>query len=497
MSSCLYTTAQTRALDRQAIASLGIPGYVLMQRAAAAAWRVLRTRWPQARRIVVVCGSGNNGGDGYLLAAMIREAGLDAVVCALAKPADGGDAARACTAWLAAGGTIAGMDAGLPSADVCVDAIFGTGLTRSVDGAARVLIERINADGYPPVLALDVPSGIDADTGNALGIAIHAAATITFVAHKRGLFTGAALDHRGDLLLDTLGFPETLYKHFPADAGLLDLCRMAAWLPQRPRDAHKGNFGHVLAVGGDHGMGGAIRLAGEAALRVGSGLVSVATRADNVSAINAARPELMAHAIVDAAALAPLLDRASVVALGPGLGQGDWSHALWQSALAAAKPLVVDADGLNLLAKAPRQFAAETVLTPHPGEAARLLGCDTVDVARDRFAAARTLASRYGAVIVLKGAGSLVARPDGAVEVCPWGNPGMASAGMGDVLTGVIAGLLAQGLTAWRAARLGVALHAQAGDAAAAESGEAGILAGDLFDHLHKLRNARSFDDRA
>ncbi len=447
----------------------------------------------------MACGNGNNGGDGYLLAAMARKAGLDATVVALAAPADGGDAALARAEWLQAGGTILdtnglGTDVDLPTADVYVDAIFGTGLTRAVDRAARALIERINASDCP-VLALDVPSGIDADTGGVLGVAVRAAVTITFVAYKRGLCTGAALDYRGELLLDTLGLPESLYKNSPADANLLDLRRMAVWLPVRPRDANKGSYGHVLAIGGDAGMGGAIRLTGEAALRVGAGLVSVATRAEHVSAINAARPELMVHAVEDAASLMPVLERASVVALGPGLGRGDWSHTLWRVVVAAAKPLVLDADGLNLLAAAPCRLPAACVLTPHPGEAARLLGTQIATIERDRYAAARALAARFSAVIVLKGAGSLIAEPGGEVAVCPWGNPGMASGGMGDVLTGVIAGLLAQGLDAWRATRLGVALHAQAGDAAAAKGGEAGILASDLFIPLHNLRNLRALDD--
>jgi NAD(P)H-hydrate epimerase len=497
MATHLYTAAQVRALDQAAICTLGIPGYALMQRAADAAWRVLRARWPRARRIVVLCGTGNNGGDGYIVARLAREAGLQVSVIALAAPNAQGDAARACADWQAAGGTIFPASADLPDADlidtdVIIDALFGTGLARPIEGAARALIERVNACGRP-VLSLDVPSGLSVDTGGVLGIAVRATVTITFVAHKRGLFTGAALDHRGELILDTLGLPEALYTLSVADAHLLDAREMTRWLPPRPRDAHKGMFGHVLAIGGDAGMGGAIRLAGEAALRVGAGLVSVATRPEHVVALNASRPELMAHDVADASMLAELLQRASVIALGPGLGQGSWSHSLWRTALAAGKPTVLDADGLTMLAREPVPLPAQIVLTPHPGEAARLLGCDTAEIARDRFAAVRAIAKRYAAVAVLKGAGSLVANPGGEVAVCPWGNPGMASGGMGDVLTGVIAGLLAQGLDPWRAACLGVALHAQAGDVAA-QSGEAGLVASDLFNPLHRLRNAHAAD---
>ena len=490
MATSLYTAAQVRELDQAAIRTLRIPGYTLMQRAADAAFRVLRARWPQARHIVVLCGAGNNGGDGYVVARLAREAGLSADVIALTEPSGQGDAARACADWRAGGGTILPASADLPVADVYVDALFGTGLARAVGGAACRLIEQLNASGRPR-LSLDVPSGLNADTGDVLGIAVRATATMTFVAHKRGLFTGAAADHCGELILDTLGLPETLYTLCTADARLLDARALMHWLPVRPNGAHKGAFGHVLAIGGDVGMGGAIRLAGEAALRVGAGLVSVATRAEHVSALNAARPELMAHGVgvADAATLEPLLQRASVIALGPGLGQGDWSRALWQAALAAGRSTVLDADALNLLAHAPVSLPANSVLTPHPGEAARLLGCDTAEIAHDRFAAVRAIAKRHAAVVVLKGAGSLIARPDGEVAVCPWGNPGMASGGMGDVLTGVVAGLLAQGLDAWRAACLGVGLHAQAGDIAA-QSGQAGVLASDLFKPLRKLRNA-------
>ncbi|MGA9333226.1 MAG: NAD(P)H-hydrate dehydratase [Rudaea sp.] len=491
MSSRLYTTAQVRSFDRAAIDTLNISGFELMQRAAAAAWRVLRTQWPQARRVAVFCGAGNNGGDGYLLACLVRASGLEAFVVALAPPARSGDAETACTRWREAGGQIIQAGEALPLADVYVDALFGTGLSRAIDGDARVLIERLNASDVP-VLALDVPSGVDSNTGNVLGVAVRAAATVSFVAHKRGLFTGAALSYRGKLFLDGLGLPDNVYKPELAEARVMEMRRTLRWLPPRQRDAHKGAFGHVLAIGGDHGMGGAIRLSGESALRIGAGLASVATRAENVVAINAARPELMAHSVADATPLAALLERADVIAVGPGLGSGDWSKALWQAALDAGKPTVLDADGLNLLARNPRRLPAPVVITPHPGEAARLLDCDVATIERDRYAAALELARRYRAVAVLKGAGSLVAHPEGGVLVCPWGNPGMASGGMGDVLTGVIAGFLAQGLNCWRAARLGVALHAQAGDAAAAECGEAGLLASDLFAHLRRLRNALS-----
>jgi len=489
ISHDLYTVAQVRRIDQRVIAQQSVAGYTLMQHAAAAAFALLRKRWPAARHIVVLCGSGNNGGDGYLLALLAQQAGLQVDVLALGAPQSTSDAARACAAFRDVGGTIISIleKTLLPPADVYVDALFGTGLTRPPRGIAAALIAQLNASDRP-VLSLDIPSGVNADTGGAEGVAVQADVTLSFIAHKRGLFTGDALDYRGELLLDTLGASATAYANETADACLLDMHELDKWLAPRKKNVHKGSFGHVLAIGGDRGMAGAIRLTAEAALRCGAGLVSVATRGAHVPALNAARPELMAQGIEDAQALEHLLPRISTLALGPGLGQRAWGHALWHTALDAGKSAVVDADALNMLALQPRQFSTPTVLTPHPTEAARLLECTTEEIQSDRFSAARKLAKKFNAVIVLKGAGSLICAPDGQVRVCPWGNPGMAVAGMGDVLTGVIAALLAQGIPAWPAAQLGVALHALAGDAAA-KQGQRGLVASDLFSHLRLLAN--------
>jgi len=481
--TALCTTAQVRALDRAAIEA-GIAGIELMERAARAALDVLRQRWPQARTLCVACGPGNNGGDGFLLAALAREAGLQASVVALGDHAPG-DAGLARKRFLGEGGALASA-AALADADVCVDALFGSGLNRAPAGDAATLIAALNAQARP-VLALDVPSGLDSDSGTAFDPCVRATATVCFVGWKRGLFTAHGPDQCGERSLATLDIADRVNAGVEPDATLL----VPQTLPVRPRDSHKGRYGHVLAIGGDLGTGGAARMCGEAAMRVGAGLVSIATREANVGPILAARPELMPHGVHVPRNLEPLLARASVLAVGPGLGQDDWGKGLWQAALDAGKPTVLDADGLNLLAAAPHALPETCVLTPHPGEAARLLGTTTAAVQADRFAAARTLAQKYRAVVVLKGAGSLVADPEGRVAVCPWGNPGMASGGMGDVLTGVIAGLLAQGLDAWNAACLGVGLHARAGDLAA-RAGERGLLASDLFSYLRALVNGRA-----
>lgn len=479
--TALYTTAQVRALDRATIDG-GVPGIELMERAARAALEVLRRRWPQARTLGVLCGPGNNGGDGFLLAALARAAGLRVHVAALSDRASG-DAALARERCVREGVEVVRAGPALPDADVYVDGLFGSGLNRALREEAARLVDALNA--HPaPVLALDVPSGLDSDTGVAFDPCVQATATVCFVGWKRGLFTGQGPAQCGDRVLATLEVPAGIYATQPTDATLLS----PRALPPRPRDGHKGRYGHVLAIGGDLGMGGAMRMCAEAAARVGAGLVSVATREANVGPILTARPELMPHGVHVPRNLEPLIERASVLAVGPGLGQDDWGRGMWQAGLAAGKPLVLDADGLNLLAQAPQALPERAILTPHPGEAARLLARAIAEVQADRFATARALAEKYRAVVVLKGSGSLIADPAGRVAACPWGNPGMASGGMGDVLTGVIAGLLAQGLDAWDAACIGVGIHARAGDLAA-RAGERGLLASDLFAYLRALVN--------
>ncbi|MCW5568498.1 MAG: NAD(P)H-hydrate dehydratase, partial [Dokdonella sp.] len=472
----LLTVAQVRALDCAVIAA-GIPGFELMSRAARAGYVALRRHWPAAQHVLVLAGPGNNGGDAFLLAALAKSDGLEVMVWSPFGAAQGADAQRARAAWVAAGGAFAHGDATdeLAGVDVVVDGLFGTGGGRALDGVARELVARIAARGLP-VLALDVPSGLDADTGVAADAAVRAEVTVSFIAWKRGLFSADGADCCGRRELATLDVPAASRIAIGRDAELLTRAALDVLSP-RSGNVNKGNFGHVLVVGGDDGMGGAVRLAAEAALRTGAGLVSVATRAQHVGALNAARPELMARGVECPQALAPMLERASVVALGPGLGQGAWSHALWDTTLRSARAAVIDADALNLLARTPIDLPASTVLTPHPGEAGRLLGSDAASVQRDRFAAARELARRCARVVVLKGAGSLVAAPEGRIAVCPFGNPGMATAGMGDVLSGVIAALLAQGLDAWEAACAGVVAHALAGDAAAGSSPR-GLVAG-------------------
>ncbi len=366
-----------------------------------------------------------------------------------------------------------------------MDSLLGTGIKGEVRPEFAAAVAAIN-DAGRPVLAVDLPSGLDADTGTVLGCAVRADATATFIGVKRGLLTGAGPDHAGELDFAELDLPDAVFDGPGAPGGLALLTLGAGELALAPRarSAHKGRFGHVLVVGGDLGMGGAVAMAAEAALRSGAGLVSAATRGAHIPAILARTPEVMVRGVEQRGEVLTLLDRASVVVLGPGLGTAPWGEQLFDAVLESRRPLVVDADGLNLLA-ARSAHRDDWVLTPHPGEAARLLECSRDAVNDDRFGAAKALQERYGGVIVLKGCGSIIAGPEGLM-LSPYGNPGMASGGMGDVLSGVIAALLGQGLAAQRATALGVCLHGAAGDVAAA-SGSIGLAASDLAPHLRRL----------
>lgn len=479
----VHTAAQVRALDRHAIDDLHIAGYTLMTAAGEAALTALRSCWPAVQHIVVLCGPGNNGGDGYVLARLAKSQRLHVNVIALGDPqALQGDARQAWQDFLAAGGTThEWSEACLDGAEIVVDAIFGIGLSRPVDAQMAARIQAINDCGAP-VLALDIPSGLDADSGRILGAAIHAERTLTFLGLKLGFYLGEGPNCTGVVMFDPLDLPPYELAGVDMSATRIGEDALARLLPRRRRTTHKGQQGHVLVIGGGVGMAGAARLAGEAALRVGAGLVTVATRPENVATITADRPELICRGVDSAEQIESLLDRADVLAIGPGLGQEPWAAMMVEAALRCGKPSVVDADALNLLAQS-SCTSEHWILTPHPGEAGRLLGISSAEVQDDRLAAARGIVERYGGIVVLKGAGTLVVQRDALPSICDQGNPGMASPGMGDVLTGVIAGITAQTADLAGAARAGVLVHAMAGDMAA-RHGERGLLATDLFTYL-------------
>lgn len=481
----LYSVEQVRAFDAHAINVQGVAGLTLMTRAGEAALRVLRGRWPDVRRLVIACGAGNNGGDGYVLGERARAAGLDATVLPLVEPASlRGDARLAADRYWAAGGRLQAFSpTALAGAELLVDALLGTGLREPPRANFAVAIEAMNTTGLP-ILALDLPSGLDGDSGRAPGAVVRATATVTFVGRKQGLYLADGPDHAGQIYFSDLGVEPPAGADSRPMLELLVRDELARTLPPRARAAHKGEFGRVLIIGGGPGMAGAARLAGTAALRCGAGIVTVATTPENVAPIVAGRPELIVQPARNADDLAPLLGMASVVAIGPGLGTGAWSQAMLDAALERGKPLVLDADALNLLAAAGQRPPPLAVLTPHPGEAARLLRTSPSAVQSDRAAALGRLVGETGAVVVLKGAGTLVGAPGRTPALCAYGNPGMAAPGMGDVLTGAIAAILAQCKDPWRAARAGVLAHALAGDAVAARGGGRGMLALEVSDAL-------------
>ncbi len=487
----LAGVAQIRALEARAIADLGGDSFALMQRAGLAAWQHARIHFPAARRWLVCCGTGNNGGDGYLVAAHAARAGIEVRVIRTAPPGTT-DSTRAATLCAGSGVVAETFDGGsLPAADLVIDAVFGIGFHDVPRGAAEGLIVAMNAHDAT-VFALDVPSGVDADRGCAPGICTTAAHTLTFLAHKPGLHTGAGKRSSGVVRLADLG------SAFVANAGGPSISLLTAHAVQglvpRAADDHKGRRGRALLIGGDVGMGGAIALAGEACARAGAGIVSVLTRSAHVGAVLARRPELLvlgedAPAAGISAFAASALSGADVLAMGPGLGRGAGGSGWMQRALAATAPRVFDADALNLLAAEPAQLRNDDIITPHPGEAARLLDCTVAEIEQDRVSAARRLAERFNAICVLKGAGSLIADPAGRVAVSPHAVPALATGGSGDVLTGLIAGLRAQGLEAWLSACVGVLAHAECGLAASARYGARGVLAGDLAKHLPRVLN--------
>lgn len=484
----VYPVAAVREIDRCAIEDEGIPGYTLMTRAGTAAVRAAQRHFPQAQRWQVVCGAGNNAGDGYVVARLASDAGLVVSVVTMVDPETlRGDAATAYGDFVANGGVVSAWSGEIDAdADLIVDGILGSGLERPLEGGFADAVKAIDAHSAA-VLALDIPTGIHGDSGHVLGTAVTADLTVTFVGLKAGLFLGAGPGHCGVVEFAGLDIPEHCRDVSATVLRRIDVARIRTCLPRRPRDSHKGDFGHVLVVGGGAGMPGAVRLCGEAALRSGAGRVSIATDPAHAAVVVSSCPELMSHGVANVEDFEALLGSANVVAIGPGLGTSDWARTLLAAVSATDTPSVWDADALNLLAEHGDKDE-KRIITPHPGEAGRLLGSSARDVQADRAAALAALAKKYGGTAVLKGAGTLVSTITGAPFVCTSGNPGMAAPGMGDVLTGVIAALVAQGLSLEDAAAVGVKVHARAGDVAA-RAGERGLVASDLIAELRGVIN--------
>ncbi len=470
------------SLEREGADALGLTLYELMLRAGDAVFNQVRQIWPQKAHWLILCGHGNNGGDGYVVARLAQAAGLQVTLlaCEGSKPLPSA-AAEAKKSWLAAGGVIHAPDAPWPeSVDIIIDALLGTGLNRPAKQPYSTLINQANLH-RAPIFAVDIPSGLVAATGITPGPTITAAHTLTFIALKPGLLTGRARDHTGKLHYNALGLDSWLAQK-KAPMSRLDECLLRHWLPPRRPTSHKGDHGRLVMIGGDKGTAGAIRLASEAALRTGAGLVRVLTHSDNSGPILAARPELMVDELNDKT-IEAALEWADVVVIGPGLGQGQLGKAAIKKVETLQKPMLWDADALNLLAIRPNK-GQNRIITPHPGEAARLLNVKTSEIERDRLHSARCLVKRYGGVVVLKGAGTIIANSEGELAIADVGNAGMASGGMGDVLSGIIGALVAQKLPLYDAACTGCVVHGAAADNIAARRGTRGILASDLFSQI-------------
>ncbi|WJV53416.1 bifunctional ADP-dependent NAD(P)H-hydrate dehydratase/NAD(P)H-hydrate epimerase [Pectobacteriaceae bacterium CE90] len=473
--------------EAEAAEMSGVSLYTLMQRAGDAAFNLIRRYYPNARHWLVLAGHGNNGGDGYIVASLARQAGMQVSVIAIpgtrSLPAE---ATQARQAWLEQGGTELDTEALWPEhIDIIVDGLLGTGLLSAPKMPYDELIERVN-HCPAPVMALDIPSGLNAETGHHEGAVIQADHTVTFIVLKPGLLTGAARDCVGHLHLDDLGLSEWITRQV-APIQRLTAASLMHWLKPRRPVAHKGEHGRLLIVGGDEGTGGAVFMAGEAALRSGAGLVRVLTNKQYVAALVAFRPELMVQELT-AVTLRQGMEWADVVVIGPGLGQRDWGKNALRIAENCNKSMLWDADALNLLAINPHK-RQNRILTPHPGEAARLLNCRVSDIESDRLLAARKLVKRYGGVVVLKGAGTVIANEQEELAIADVGNPGMASGGMGDVLSGIIGAFLAQKLALYDAACAGCVVHGAAADKLAKQRGTRGMLATDLMPVLSQYVN--------
>jgi len=485
MTMNLYTSQQVKKLDALAIRKQKVPAFTLMQRASDFSFNVLLNNWPNTKKIFVFCGKGNNAGDGYLIAHLAKEIGLESFIIQSSPSSKPTGAARKAFK-LASDAKVNKISFSVFKKkslkdSVIVDALLGTGIKGTVrSGLSKFILEINKKSKNTPVLSVDIPSGICSNTGTSLGAHIQADITATFVGRKRGCFTSIGRTASGNVVIDHLGISSSIKNKIKTNCHLIDMEKSLPKLKNRKGDAHKGNFGHVLVIGGDKGFGGAAILASKAAVLSGSGLVSLATRGIHVEAALSSCPELMVSGIESGQDVEDLLKKSTVVVIGPGLGQSAWSEQMLQRTFLEAKsrnlPVVLDADGLNLLSKLKLRSGTprRTVFTPHPGEAARLLNKEINEIQEDRFKSVMRLEKKLGSICVLKGSGSLICyKKSGKQEIgiCDAGNPGMAKGGMGDVLAGLIGSFISQGLNLVEATESAVDLHSKAADIASLELG--------------------------
>ena len=483
-----YQVKQIRAIEKLAYKSPDFTEEGLMQGAGQSAWDIMVMRLSNVKVLAVFCGKGHNGGDGLYLAANAAANG-SRVRCFSMATENSSDplvkqayvkAQQAGVEFVSAEKVIA------DDTTVVVDALLGIGQRLVLGPEIKACVELINQSGLS-VCSLDIATGLMADTGSTADECIKADLTVSFIASKIGCHMFKGPQHSGEIRIAGLGLPTDILALEKPAAYMLNAPYLHRYLPKRKLHAHKGDFGHVLVVGGDHGMGGAVRMAAEAAMRVGAGKVTVATRPAHVNIVSGARPEIMCHEVNKVEDIKMLVDNADIIVCGPGLGATDWAIDLFNYLVKVDKPKVMDADALKILSNQV-SHRDDWILTPHPGEAAHLLDMPCPQVQADRLSSVHAIQKKYGGVALLKGVGTLVADEE-ATFICAAGNPGMASAGMGDILSGILGGLLAQGLSLLQTAQLGVWVHARAADLAVAEDGERGLLATDLFHYLRILVN--------
>lgn len=505
----IVTADQMRELDRRTIHEAGVPGKTLMERAGSGVVSAMEETFGtlQGKTVTIFCGKGNNGGDGFVVARLLRQKRRAVRVCLLAHTRDlKGDAKLMYQRFVKGAGRSSVLSTPSPDSmhqlvrhsHVLVDALLGTGTSSPISGLYHEAIHAMNASEAPTV-AVDLPSGIDADTGATLGTAVQASLTVTLGNPKLGLFLGSGIDHVGRLHCVDIGIPTQYVEDLHLPVELLSPFAIQSWLPKRQASAHKGIFGHAGIIAGSSGKSGAAALAGKAALRAGAGLVTVATPASVQTSVASGIPEVMTLPLPETAEhtlsrhalprLQPFVQSRNAIGIGPGLSTHAETVEVIRTLLAACdRPIVIDADALNALVghtSLLRSRPLSPIVTPHPGEMARLLGESTAaTVNRNRLAIAQDFARTHSSIVVLKGARTIIAHPHGPTAIAPTGNPGMATAGTGDVLTGILAGLLAQGVAPWEAAQSGVYLHGLAGDLAARTYGHPSLMAGDLIASL-------------
>ena len=498
----LYTAKETKKIDNLAIKEKEISGYSLMQRAAEFALDVILKEFGPLEELVIFCAKGKNSGDGFLLGSLAKEFGLNVtiVTCCPSKEIKGVSSKafkemKASKARIISINSIGKLKVSRKA--VIVDALIGTGIQGNLRKNIKDSILALNRLGTKlPVVSLDIASGVNPDTGEVEDICVYADITTTFVAQKRGCFTSIGKKVSGEVMYSDLEIPKKLFTKVTATSSIVNFEEYIDKVVYREQDAHKGNFGHVLVIGGDRGLGGAGLLASKAAVYSGAGLTSLVTRPEHVNASLVSCPEVMVKGVNSGQDLEEHLIKPTVIAIGPGLGQTAWSEQMIQRVFWEAEKrevtVIMDADALNLIpkfklsSKLPRRL----VLTPDPGEAATLLNTNVETIESDRFASSAKIQKKFNAAVVLKGSGTVICHQKNGIQqwgVCNCGNPGMATGGMGDVLTGIFAGMLAQGLTPKEACEVGVDLHAKAADQASFDLGEVGLTPSDVIEELRYL----------